>query len=424
MGRRRAAVGARHRQVTVLVLCTLDTKGEECRFLRERIRALGCETITVDTGVIGRPGFAAEVARERVAAAAGTTLDALVAEADRGSAVEAMAEGAAAVVAELFQQGAFNATIALGGSSGATIAARAMARLPVGVPKLIVSTVAAGDTRPFVSGGDLALLYPVVDLAGLNRITEQVLANAAAAIAGMAKAPDEARPAVIDRPVVAMTMFGITTPCVDAVRALLDARGYEALVFSANGVGGDSMERMVADGTISGVLDLTTTELADGLVGGKLTCAGPRLEAAGRLGIPQVVSLGALDVVNFGPWDTVPARFRQRRLHRHNAAVTLMRTSPKESAELGRTVAHRLNKGNGPRTVLIPLRGLSALSAPGSPLHDPEADRALFAALRAELSPDVDLIEIDASINDPEVAVAAADLFDASYRTHWATAAP
>lgn len=405
----------------VLVLGTLDTKGEECRFLRDRVRALGCETVTIDAGVIGRPAFTAEVTRERVAAAAGTTVGTLVAGADRGRAIEAMAEGTGAVVEEMFGEDEFAAIVAIGGSAGATIAARAMARLPVGVPKLLVSTVAAGDTRPFVGGGDVALLYPVVDLAGINHVSEQVLANAAAAIAGMARARGEARPTVIDRPVVAMTMFGITTPCVDAVRALLDARGYEALVFSANGVGGDSMEQMIAEGTISGVVDLTTTELADGLVGGILACEGPRLEAAGRRGIPQVVSLGALDVVNFGPWETVPARFRHRRLHRHNAAVTLMRTSPEESAELGRTIAQQLNEGRGPRSLLIPLCGLSAVSVPDGPLHDPEADRALFAAVRAELSPDIELVEIEASINDPEVAVAVADLFDASYRTHAAS---
>jgi uncharacterized protein (UPF0261 family) len=293
------------------------------------------------------------------------------------------------------------------------VAARAFAELPLGFPKLLVSTVAAGDTRPYLAGGDVALVYPVVDLAGLNPISERVLTNAVAAVAGMA-AVAEAAPAPAG-PVVALTMFGITTPCVDRVRARLRERGYVPVVFSANGAGGDAMEDLIDSGAVSGVVDVTTTELADRQVGGRLVARERRLEAAGERGIPQVVSLGALDVVNFGPWDTVPERFRARRLHRHNAEVTLMRTCPEECAALGSTIARKLNRGRGPRCVVVPLRGLSALSAPGAPFHNPAADAALFDALRASLADDVELVELDCHINDPDFADVLAERFEAAY---------
>jgi uncharacterized protein (UPF0261 family) len=402
--------------MSVVVLGTLDTKGEECRFVADRVRAGGCPALVVDAGLLGRPAFAADVGRDRVAAAGGTTVEALVALRDRGVAVDAMAGGAAAVVAELHRTGELSGLIALGGSGGAAIAARAMAALPVGIPKLLVSTVAAGDTRPFVGGTDVMLAYPVVDLAGINHLSERVLANAAAAIVGMVRAGATAAVADPDRPAVGLTMFGITTACVDRVRGHLDERGYAPLVFSANGVGGGSLERMARAGELAGTVDVTTTELADELVGGILASDEPRLVAAGARALPQVVSVGALDVVNFGPRDTVPERFAKRRVHRHNAAVTLMRTTPAESDELGRRLARRLNAGAGSRTVVLPLRGLSAVSGPGAPLHDPEADEALFAAVRAELSPDVELVEIDAHINDPEVALDLAERFDVAYR--------
>jgi uncharacterized protein (UPF0261 family) len=401
---------------TVLLLGTLDTKGEECRYVRERLRDCGCDVLTMDVGVLGTPAFAVDVPRERVAAAAGASLEQLAADGDRGAAIEVMGRGAAAVVRSLFEQDAFSAILALGGSGGASLGASAMAALPLGFPKLLVSTVAAGDTRPYVEGADIAMLHPVVDLAGINPISARVLDNAAAAVAGMAQAPRRATRREAGGPLVGMTMFGITTPCVDGVRALLADRGYVPLVFSANGVGGTSMEQLIADGSIAGVVDVTTTELADRLVGGILPAGAHRLEAAGARGIPQVVSLGALDVVNFGPPDSVPEPFRDRRLYQHNPAVTLMRTSPEESDGLGRALAAKLNGGHGPRTVVAPLRGLSALSGPGAPFHDPDADRALLDALRAELADDVELLELDSHINDPAVAVALADRFHAAYQ--------
>ena len=397
----------------VVLLGTLDTKGEACAYVRDRLREHGCEVLTVDIGVMGRPAWAADVPRERVAAAAGAELETLVRAHDRGAAIATMGRGAAALVRRLFEDGAFTAALALGGSGGASVASQALAALPLGVPKLIVSTVASGDTRPYIGGADIALLPPVVDLAGVNPISARVLHNAAAAVAGMARAPFDA--SAPSGPLVALTMFGITTPCVEAVRGRLDERGYVPLVFSANGVGGDTMEALIADGSIAGVADVTTTELADALVGGILAAGERRLEGAGAAGIPQVVSLGALDVVNFGPWETVPERFRGRRLHRHNPNVTLMRTTPEECTALGRTLAAKLNAGHGPRCLVVPLRGLSALSGPGGPFHDPVADRALVDALRAGLSSDVKLIELDYHINDRAFAFALADRFEAVF---------
>lgn len=400
---------------SVLLLGTLDTKGEECRYVRDRLLDRGCAVVTMDLGVLGPPAFAADVSRESVAAAAGTSIDALAAALDRGVAMEAMGRGAEAIVRKLLEQGAFGAALAIGGSCGASLGARAMRALPVGFPKLIVSTVAAGDTRPFVGGRDVAMLYPVVDVAGLNPISTRVLANAAAAAAGMAQAAGEAPAPASTGALVGLTMFGITTACVDRVRARLAAAGFVPLVFSANGVGGTSMEELIAEGSITGVVDATTTELADLLVGGILPAGPTRLETAGARGIPQVVSLGALDVVNFGPPDTVPRPLRHRRLYRHNPAVTLMRTDADESARLGHAIAAKLNGGHGSRTVVAPLRGFSALSAPGGPFHDPKADRALLDALRTSLSTDVELVELDHNINDAEVADVLADRFAAAY---------
>lgn len=402
---------------TVLLVGTLDTKGAELQFVAERLEALGCRVLTVDVGVLGHPCFAADISRNEVAVAAGASVDALAAAGDRGAAIETMARGGAIVVRALFAERRFSAAMAIGGSGGASIAATALGVLPVGVPKLIVSTVVAGDTRPFIGDADFTLMYPVVDIAGINSFSERVLSNAAAAIAGMAKARwpvSDVRPG---RPVIGLTMFGITTPCVDRVRHLLALKGYDSLVFSANGIGGQSMERLIHEGQIGGVVDITTTEFADLLVGGICPATDRRLEAAGDRGIPQVLSVGGLDVVNFGPWDTVPQCFRDRKLYRHNSAVTLMRTSATEAAELGRMIGAKLAQGRGRRCIVLPLRGLSSLSAPGKPFHDPEADQALFSALRGALPESVEVVELDTDINDPAVAAALAEHFDAAYRS-------
>jgi uncharacterized protein (UPF0261 family) len=392
----------------VVLVGTLDTKGHEYAFLRDRLREQGAEALLVDVGVLGEPLVEPDVGREEVARAAGEDHAELVRAADRGRAVDAMGRGAAAVVARLVAEGRAHGVAAVGGSGGSSIAAAAVRDLPVGTPKLIVSTVASGDTRPYVGATDVTMTYSVVDISGINRVSARILTNAAGAIAGMVKA---SAPAVADpRPLVGATMFGVTTPCVTRARERLEELGYEVLVFHATGTGGQSFEALASGGFLAGALDATTTELADELVGGVLSAGPDRLEAVGRAGIPQVVSLGALDMVNFGARDTVPERFAQRTLYVHNPTVTLMRTTPEENAELGRRIARKLNGAASPTVLFVPLRGVSAIDVEGQPFHDPEADAALIGALREEVDRGtVEVHEVDADVNDPAFATAMAD---------------
>jgi uncharacterized protein (UPF0261 family) len=404
---------------TVVLLGTLDTKGEEYEFLRRRLREQGVDVLLVDTGILGIPLAEPDIPRDEVAEAADASAQELAESGDRGAAVEAMARGAAEIVKRLHGEGRLDAVLALGGSGGTAIATHAMRGLPVGVPKLVVSTMASGDTRPYVGAADVALMYSVVDIAGLNPISERILGNAAAAAAGMAKA--QGPQAEAEKSLVGATMFGVTTPSVTEARKRLEELGYEVLVFHATGTGGQAMEALMRSGFITAALDITTTELADELVGGVLSAGPERLDAAGELGIPQVVSLGALDMVNFGPSESVPAEFRDRLLYKHNPTVTLMRTTPEECAVLGRTIAEKLNRAQGPLTVFVPLKGVSAISTEGQVFHDPVADEALFGALREHLDPEVDLRELDLDVNDPEFARAMADRLDALYRA-WSSA--
>ena len=399
---------------TVVLLGTLDTKGEEYDFLRRKVREEGVSVLLVDTGVLGAPLAEPDISRQEVAEAAGANAQELAGSGDRGAAVEAMARGAAEIVKELYSQGRLDAVLALGGSGGTAIATQAMRELPVGVPKLVVSTMASGDTRPYVGAVDITLMYSVVDIAGLNPISERILGNAAAAAAGMAKS--QGPQAEAEKPLVGATMFGVTTPSVTEARKRLEDLGYEVLVFHATGTGGQAMEALMRSGFITASLDITTTELADELVGGVLSAGPERLEAAGELGIPQVVSLGALDMVNFGPLETVPAEFRDRLLYKHNPTVTLMRTTPEECATLGRVIAEKLNRARGPLTVFVPLKGVSLIAAEGEVFYDPAADEALFGALREHLDPEIDLRELDLDINDPAFAQAMADRLDALYK--------
>jgi uncharacterized protein (UPF0261 family) len=402
---------------TVVLLGTLDTKGDEYAYLRSRLEAHGVETIMVDTGVLGEPRAAPDVTRDEVARAAGADVRALADADDRGAAVETMARGAAQVVAALHADGRLDGILALGGSGGTAVATEAMRALPVGVPKLMVSTMASGDTRPYVGATDISMTYSVVDIAGINAVSARILANAAAAMAGMASA----KPPAVDggKPLVGATMFGVTTPCVTAARERLEELGYEVLVFHATGTGGQSMEALMRSGFITASLDVTTTELADDLVGGVLSAGPDRLEAAGELGIPQVVSLGALDMVNFGAVETVPAEFRNRLLYKHNPTVTLMRTTAAECAELGRRIGRKLSAATGPLTLFVPLRGVSLIDVEGQVFFDPEADEALVGGLRETLAADVDVRELDTDINDPEFAHAMVDALDEHYR-EWA----
>lgn len=401
---------------TVVLLGTLDTKGDEYAFLRERIREQGCDAVMVDAGVLGEPRIPADVGRAEVARAAGSSIEQLIAAGDRGAAIETMAKGATVIARQLYEAGRLDGIIALGGSGGSSVATYAMRALPIGVPKLMVSTLASGDTRPYVGESDIDMVYSVVDIAGINRISERVIGNAAAAIAGMAKASASFTPSATTKPLVGATMFGVTTPCVTRAREVLEQRGYEVLVFHATGTGGRSMERLMQDGFITAALDITTTELADELVGGVLSAGPDRLEMAGQLGIPQVVSLGALDMVNFGPMDTVPERFRGRKLYKHNPTVTLMRTTPEECAELGRIIGRKLNQAKGPLTVFIPLRGVSMIDKEGGVFYDAAADRQLIDNLQATLDPSIEVITMDTDINDPAFATAMAEKLDRLYQ--------
>jgi uncharacterized protein (UPF0261 family) len=390
----------------VALVGTLDTKGAEYAYLRDRLVELGVDVLVVDVGVHEPVALVPDVTRHEVARAAGADVAELAARGDRGAAVEAMGGGAEALVTRLHRQGRIDGVLALGGSGGSSIATRAMRSLPVGVPKLMVSTLASGDTRPYVGAVDVTMMYSVVDISGVNRVSARILANAAGAIAGMTGASP---PPLQEKPLVAATMFGVTTPCVTAARGRLEELGYEVLVFHATGTGGQSMEALVRGGFLAGVLDATTTELADELVGGVLTAGPDRLTAAGEARVPQVVSLGALDMVNFGPRDTVPPRFEGRNLYVHNPTVTLMRTTPDECLMLGRTIGAKLSAAAAATVLFVPLGGVSALSLAGQPFHDPEADEALRVGLAETLDPGVEVRERDEDINDPAFAVAMAD---------------
>ena len=394
---------------TVVIIGTLDTKGVEYLFLQQQIRAAGCTTLLVDAGVMGAQGATPDILHTDVAAAGGGDATALATARDRSTAVATMAAGAAAIAARLFAAGKLHGLVAIGGSGNATIAAAAAAVLPVGVPKLIVSTMAAGDTRPYVGASDVTMMYSVVDIAGINSVSARILTNAANAIAAMAQGYAGAPIAAAGKPLIGASMFGVTTPCVDIARARLEQLGYEVLVFHATGSGGRALEALVAGGLLAGVLDATTTEWADELVGGVLGAGPTRLDAAAQRGTPQVVSLGALDMVNFGAFASVPARFAQRNLYRHNASVTLMRTTPDECAELGRIIAQKLNAASGPVALYVPLRGVSMLATAGQPFADAAADAALFGAIRTHLGSHVERYEIDSDINDPTFAQAMAD---------------
>jgi uncharacterized protein (UPF0261 family) len=390
---------------SILLIGTLDTKGAEYGYVKDLITARGHQVTLLDAGVTGEPTISADISAALVAEAGGTTLEHLREEADRGNAIEVMAAGAAQLAGQLYAEGRVDGVLALGGSGGTAIATPAMQELPVGLPKVMVSTVASGDVQPYVGIKDVTMMYSVVDIAGLNRISRRILANAAGAVCGMV---EQDMPAAEDKPLIAATMFGVTTPSVTAVREKLEVEGYEVLVFHATGSGGKAMEGLITDGFITAVADITTTEWCDQLVGGVLSAGPNRLEAAAKTGTPQVVSCGALDMVNFWAMDTVPPQFKDRTLYKHNPNVTLMRTSPAECAELGRIIADKLNQTTGPTALFIPLKGVSAIDKEDQPFYLPEADEALFDALRQNVRPPVELVELDMHINDPAFAEAMA----------------
>lgn len=397
---------------TIAILGTMDTKGVEHGFVAQEILRRGHKILVIDVGILSEPKLKPDVTREEILASARVELTALLQKKDRGEAVAAMSKGAPIVLAKLAAEKKIDGVISLGGGGGTAIATAAMRALPIGFPKLMVSTLASGNTAQYVGVKDIVMFPSIVDVSGINRISRQILTRAAGAICGMVEsagiADNMAAARSADKPIIVASMFGNTTQCVQRAQKILENAGYEVLVFHATGIGGRTMESLIETGLVAGVLDITTTEWADELVGGVLGAGPNRLEAAARKGIPAVIAPGCLDMVNFHGPETVPSKFAGRNFYQHNPQVTLMRTTPEESAQLGKIIAEKLNLSTGPVSVLLPLKGISVISAPGQKFYDPGADEALFQALKASLRKDIEVIEMDCNINDEKFAEACA----------------
>jgi uncharacterized protein (UPF0261 family) len=405
------------RGARVAVLGTFDTKGPEHAFLAEAVRRNGCATVLIDVGSQSAPTVTPDVSSEIVAAAGGENWREVRARQDRGECVTFMGRAAARYLADLAGAGKIHGVISLGGGGGTAIATTAMRALPIGFPKVMVSTLASGNVAHYIGTTDIAMFPAIVDVAGINRVSRAVFENAAGAICGMVMAAETRRNTPTpDKPLIVASMFGNTTACVTEAKRILEAAGYEVLVFAATGSGGRAMEALIASGLVAGVLDITTTEWADELVGGVLNAGPERLDATAKANVPAIVAPGCLDMVNFGERSTVPAKFAGRTFYQHNPQVTLMRTTAPECSELGRIIAEKVNRYTAPVTVLIPRRAISVISAPGQPFHDPVADDALFSALRAQLRKDITILELDTSINDPAFARACAEALLAHLR--------
>lgn len=390
---------------TIAIAGTFDTKGAENLYVKELLESLGLQTFTIHTGAY-EPTFEPDVSNAEVAKAAGTDIQ-TIASKDRAYLAEMMAKGMEKLVPELYKQGKFDGILSFGGSGGTSLVTPAMRALPIGVPKVMVSTVASGNVAPYVGTSDIVMIPSIVDVSGLNSISVKIYSNAAFAIAGMVKF--ENKKVLEKKPLVAATMFGVTTPCVTAARKYLEKHGYEVLVFHATGTGGRSMEALIDAGFIEGVLDLTTTEWADELIGGVLNAGPHRLEAASRHHIPQVVSVGALDMCNFGPFDSVPKQFEGRNLYKHNPTVTLMRTTVQENEAIGKKLVEKLSLATEKTALFLPLKGVSAIDVEGQPFYGPEEDKKLFDTLRNGINRDVvDVVEMDCAMNDVPFAEAAA----------------
>ena len=391
---------------TIAIAGTFDTKGAEYLYVKELIESLGLNTFTIHTGVF-EPTFKPDVSNNQVAQAAGYDIEAIAEKKDRALATEVLSKGMEKLVPKLFEEGKFDGIISFGGSGGTSLVTPAMRALPIGVPKLMVSTVASGNTSQYVGTSDILMMPSIVDVAGLNSISTKIFTNAVFAIVGMVKFENKK---VLDKkPLIAASMFGVTTPCVTAAKEFLENRGYEVLVFHATGVGGKTMEYLIEGGFIEGVLDLTTTEWADEIIGGVLNAGPNRLEAASKHNIPQVVSVGALDMCNFGPYNTVPKNFANRNLYKHNPTVTLMRTTVEENELIGKKISEKLNMSEGNTVLILPLKGISAIDAKDQPFYGEEEDKKLFDTLKTYTNSDVvEIVEMDCNINDIEFAHKAA----------------
>lgn len=390
-------------QKTVVIVGALDTKGQEFAFVKELIKKQGLKTIVVDFGVLGHPFFQPDIPRQQVAEAGGGDIAMFYSGEHKDKAMQVMADGLASIVRKLYEDGKLDGIIGMGGSGGTSIATSAMRTLPVGLPKVMVSTVGGGDVSAYAGTKDITFMPSIVDVAGFNRISRQIYANAAGAIAGMVLT--EGSEASGDNvPLIAASMFGNTTRCVDMARGKLEQNGYEVLVFHATGSGGKTMEGLIADGFITGSMDITTTELADEVCGGVFSAGPERCMAASRAGIPAVLVPGCVDMANFWGIDTVPEKYKGRNLYQWNPNVTLLRTDVEENARMGQMLAAAANAATAPVAILLPLKGVSMLDSPGGDFWDPEADMACFEAIKKDLKPGIPVIELDNNINDPEFA--------------------
>lgn len=390
---------------TIAIIGTFDTKGREFKYIKDLIEQQDVKTLCIHVGVF-EPIFTPDVTNREVAAAVGEDIDRIAARRDRAMATEILSKGIEKLLPQLYREGKFDGVISIGGSGGTSMATPAMRALPVGVPKVMVSTMASGNVSQYVGTSDIIMVPSVVDAEGLNEISMRIFSNAVNAVVGMVKnrieLPDSGKP------LIAATMFGVTTPCIKAAKEYLEEQGYEVLVFHATGAGGRSMEALIEAGFIKGVLDITTTEWCDELYNGVLRAGPHRLEAAGKNGVPQVVSVGALDMVNFGPYDTVPQENLSRNLYKHNPTVTLMRTNVEENIGLGKVIAEKLNMAQSPTVLMLPLKGVSGIDGEGQPFYGPEEDEALFWTLRENVDSRIPIIEMDNNVNDREFALAAA----------------
>jgi uncharacterized protein (UPF0261 family) len=392
---------------TVAIIGALDTKGQEFEFLKKEIEKRGCQTFVINVGVLEAPLFTPDVQADEVALAGGSELAELRKRKDRGEAMAIMTAGAAEVAARYHASGKFDAIISMGGGGGTVMATSAMRALPVGVPKLMVSTVASGDTSAYVGTTDITMMPSIVDVAGLNRISRRIFTNAAGAICGMVTG--EVEPSAEDKPMIAATMFGNTTRAVENARRIMEEHGYEVLVFHATGTGGRTMEMLIENGYFAGVLDITTTEWADEVCGGVLSAGPSRLEAAARCGIPQVVTPACIDMCNFWAPETVPARYGDRLFYKWNPNVTLMRTNIEENRRMGAIFADKLNRARGPLVVMVPMGGFSEVDSPGQPFWWPEADQAFVDGLKECLRPEIPLEISDRDVNHPEFSAKVAE---------------
>ena len=391
---------------TVVLIGTLDTKGQEYKFVQERFQKAGLKTILINAGIIGKPTITFDISNEEVAQKGGSDLASLKTKNDRGFAVGVMTQGVNSIVQDLLQQKQVDAIFALGGSGGSTISSFAMRNLPIGIPKVLVSTLVQSNAASFVGESDLVLFASVVDIAGINSLSAQIIANAVDATIGMVKG--EEIKLANNKKLVCASMFGVTTQCVTNARKILEENNIEVITFHMTGSGGKSMESLIRQGFINASLDVTTTELADEIVGGTLSAGPARLTAARDKKIPQVVSLGALDMVNFGPKETVPEKFKNRNLYVHNENVTLMRTTKEECEKIAIDICDKLNQSTSKVALMIPLKGVSAIAIKGQVFYDEKADEALFSTIRKNIKPNIELIELDYAINDEEFSNALA----------------